>query len=116
MTASFGKLKNDTLELGDGLSIVYAPNESGKSTWCGFIKAMLYGIDTSAREKGGEKPDKVKYAPWSGAPMSGTMEIEYEGRDISLSRSGRESAPMRELSAVLYGTAQPVKLSGTTRP
>ena len=44
MTASFGMLKNDTLELGEGLNIVYAPNESGKSTWCGFIKAMLYGI------------------------------------------------------------------------
>ncbi len=114
MTASFGVLNNDSLELSPGLNIINAPNESGKSTWGAFIKAMLYGIDTSAREKGGEKPDKVKYAPWSGAPMSGTMEIEYEGRDISLSRSGRESAPMRELSAVLYGTAQPVKLSGTT--
>ena len=60
MTASFGKLQNETLELGDGLNIVFAPNESGKSTWCGFIKAMLYGIETAVREKNGVKPDKLK--------------------------------------------------------
>lgn len=109
MTASFGKLKNDTLELGDGLSIVYAPNESGKSTWCGFIKAMLYGIDSTAREKGGVKPDKVKFSPWSGAPMAGTMDIEYEGASLTLSRQGRESAPMRDFSASLTGSSNPVR-------
>ena len=110
MTASFGVLNNAGLELSQGLNIINAPNESGKSTWGAFIKAMLYGIDTSAREKGGEKPDKVKYAPWSGAPMSGTMEIEYEGRDVTLSRRGRESAPLRDFSAVITGTADAVKI------
>ncbi len=105
MTASFGKLQNDTLELGEGLNIIFAPNESGKSTWCGFIKAMLYGIDSSAREKNGVKPDKVKYAPWSGVPMAGTMEIEYEGKEITLMRQGKANAPMRDFSATLTGTA-----------
>ncbi|NCB73307.1 MAG: hypothetical protein EOM51_00975 [Clostridia bacterium] len=106
LTASFGRLKNDTLELGDGLSIVYAPNESGKSTWCGFIKAMLYGIDSTAREKGGVKPDKVKFSPWSGAPMAGTMDIEYEGKLLTLSRKGRESAPMRDFTVNFTGTSE----------
>ena len=109
MTASFGKLKNDTLELGDGLSIVYAPNESGKSTWCGFIKAMLYGIDSNAREKGGVKPDKVKFSPWSGAPMAGTMDIEYEDKLLTLSRKGRENAPMRDFTASFTGSSNPVR-------
>ncbi len=109
MTASFGRLKNDSLELGDGLSIVYAPNESGKSTWCGFLKAMLYGIDSNAREKGGVKPDKVKFSPWSGAPMAGTMDIEYEGRLLTLSRKGRESAPMRDFTASITGSSDPVR-------
>lgn len=109
MTASFGTLQNDTLELGDGLNIVFAPNESGKSTWCGFIKAMLYGIDTSARERGGVKPEKVRFAPWSGKPMAGTMEIEYEGASVTLTRQGRESAPMRECSVVYTGTGDPVR-------
>lgn len=105
MTASFGMLQNDTLTLGDGLNIVCAPNESGKSTWCGFIKAMLYGIDSTAREKGGVKPDKLRFAPWSGTPMAGTMEIEYEGNEITLVRQGRESAPMRDFATIVTGTA-----------
>lgn len=47
MTASFGKLENESLSLHPGLNVIYAPNESGKSTWCAFIRAMLYGVDTT---------------------------------------------------------------------
>ena len=31
-TASFGKLENESLSFRDGLNVIYAPNESGKST------------------------------------------------------------------------------------
>lgn len=106
MTASFGTLENETLELKDGLNIVRSPNESGKSTWCAFIKAMLYGVDSSAREKGGVKPDKVRFAPWSGQPMSGAMDIEYEGRELTLSRQGRASSPMKDFSAAFTDTSE----------
>lgn len=109
MTACFGALENETLELRPGLNVICARNESGKSTWCAFIRAMLYGIDSSQREKNGVKPDKVHFAPWSGAPMSGEMELEYSGRDISISRRTKlATAPMREFSAVYTGTAEPV--------
>ncbi len=115
MTASFGCLENAEMELHEGLNIISAPNESGKSTWCAFIRAMLYGIDSSQREKGGVKPDKVKYAPWSGAAMGGEMEISHEGKDITLRRSTKSAAaPMREFSAVYTGTADSVPgLKGT---
>jgi len=115
MSASFGRLENETLELHEGLNIISAPNESGKSTWCAFIRAMLYGVDSSQREKGGVKPDKVKYAPWSGAAMSGEMQIEQGGKAITLRRSTKSAAaPMREFSATYTGTAEPVPgLSGT---
>ena len=46
MTATFGKLENETLTLTPGLNILEAPNEWGKSTWCAFLVAMLYGIET----------------------------------------------------------------------
>ena len=75
LTASFGKLQGDTLRFHDGLNIIYAPNESGKSTWCAFIRAMLYGVDSAERSRAGYLPDKLKYVPWSGAPMEGTMEL-----------------------------------------
>ena len=70
---------------------------------------MLYGIDTSAREKQGVKPDKLRYAPWSGTPMAGEMDILWQGKAITLRRSTRTAnAPMREFAAVYTGTEEPV--------
>ena len=106
--ATFGKLNGDTLELSKGLNIIRAPNESGKSTWCAFIRAMLYGINTSQRDKPGFIADKNKYAPWSGAPMSGEMELMHQGMDITISRSSLGSSPMKKFTAVYTGTAEPV--------
>lgn len=51
LTASFGKLNGESLEFTDGLNVICAPNESGKSTWCAFIRAMLYGIDSAERQR-----------------------------------------------------------------
>ena len=110
LTASFGKLENETLRFHDGLNVIYAPNESGKSTWCAFIMAMLYGIDSSERTRAGYLPDKLRYAPWSGAPMEGTMDLEADRCDITITRSTKgKNAPMQEFSAVYTGTNVPVK-------
>ena len=110
LTASFGKLENETLRFHDGLNVIYAPNESGKSTWCAFIQAMLYGIDSSERAKAGYLPDKLRYAPWSGAPMEGTMELTSDRCDITVTRRTKaKNAPMQEFEAVYTGTNVPVK-------
>lgn len=86
MTATFGKLEHETLTLKPGLNIIEAPNEWGKSTWCAFIVAMLYGIDTRAKTTKTALADKTRYAPWSGAPMEGRMDICWNGRDITIER------------------------------
>jgi len=113
LTASFGKLENESLSFHDGLNIIYAPNESGKSTWCAFIRAMLYGVDSSERAKAGHLPDKLRYAPWSGAPMEGSMELTADRCDITITRSTKsKNAPMREFSATYTGTN--VKVEGMT--
>lgn len=110
LTASFGKLGDESLELSEGLNVICAPNESGKSTWCAFIRAMLYGIDSSERQKAGHLPDKLRYAPWSGAAMQGEMELTQGGKSITLTRTTKlKSAPMREFSAVYTGTNVPVE-------
>ena len=87
MKATFGTLAGDELKLDRGLNIIYAPNESGKSTWCAFLRAMLYGVDTAERSRGGQLPAKTKYAPWSGAPMEGEITLEHEGKSITLRRT-----------------------------
>jgi len=89
MKATFGTLSDAQLTLHEQLNVIYAPNESGKSTWCAFLKAMLYGIDTSERARAGMLPDKTKYLPWNGKPMEGLMEVTNEGVDISIYRNSK---------------------------
>lgn len=109
LRADFGALHGGELDLHSGLNIIQTPNESGKSTWCAFIRAMLYGIDSSERARAGRQPDKVRYAPWDGSPMCGEMEITHGGREITLARSTKTaSAPMRMFSAVYTGTGEAV--------
>lgn len=109
MQGTFGTLDGEQLRLDTGLNIIYAPNESGKSTWCAFLRAMLYGIDTSQRARAGFVPDKQKYAPWSGKPMAGELELEQGGKRITIRRwTEAPNAPLRGFLAVYTGTDIPV--------
>ena len=116
MTATFGKLQGQSLELKEGLNILQAPNESGKSTWCAFLVSMLYGINSRERDRAGFIADKNRYAPWSGTAMSGRMECSVDRQAITLSRTTRrQTSPMSEFQAVYTGTADTVPgLAGTT--
>lgn len=89
MTATFGKLENETLTLQPGLNILEAPNEWGKSTWCAFLVAMLYGIETRVHTTKTSLADKERYAPWSGSPMSGSIALNWNGRDITIQRQSK---------------------------
>ena len=107
LTATFGKLNGDTLELTPGLNFIHAPNESGKSTWCAFLRTMVYGLPTKVR---GPAADKNRYAPWSGAAMSGAMEVETPEGELTITRTtARANSPMGSFSAVYTGTSTPVK-------
>ena len=108
MTATFGKLEHQTLTLKPGLNVIEAPNEWGKSTWGAFMVAMLYGIDTRERSKQGTLSVKERYAPWSGSPMSGRMDICWQGRDITIERSTRGKAVFGEFKVYETASGLPV--------
>ncbi|MBQ3000517.1 MAG: AAA family ATPase [Oscillospiraceae bacterium] len=108
MTATFGKLQNETLALEPGLNILTHPNEWGKSTWCAFLVAMLYGVDTKERTTKDTLAVKEQYAPWSGVPMSGSMDICWEGRNITLQRSSTPKTPMGNFRAFETDSGLPV--------
>lgn len=108
MTATFGKLRQQTLELKEGLNIIEAPNESGKSTWAGFLRAMLYGIDTRERDRKGVLAEKNRYLPWDGGAMEGSMSLLWNGSDITLRRTSKGSSPLSQFQAVYTGTEEPV--------
>ena len=115
MSATFGRLQNQSLELQDGLNIIEAPNEAGKSTWCAFLSAMLFGINSRERDKADFIADKNRFAPWAGVSMSGRLDCLAEDRELTLTRSTRrQTAPMGEFQAVYAGTGEPVP--GLTGP
>lgn len=116
MTATFGQLQGRTLELQEGLNILQSPNESGKSTWCAFLASMLYGINSRERDRAGFIADKNRYAPWSGATMSGRLDCGTDLGELTLTRTTRrQTSPMGEFSAVYAGTGDAVPdLTGRT--
>ncbi len=98
---NFGKLSDITFSLKDGLNIIYAPNESGKSTLLAFIKFIFYG--TKVKKSKGEMSFKEKYMPWNGMQMSGSIEFTYGGKKYIIYRSegaknGAKKLEVRELS------------------
>ena len=112
MTATFGKLEHARLELKPGLNIIEAPNEWGKSTWCAFLLAMLYGLDTRAKTTKTALADKERFAPWSRSPMSGRIDLNWNGRDITIERSTKGRTPMGVFRA--YETASGVEIPELT--
>ncbi len=106
LTGTFGRLDHGELTLKPGLNLLYAPNESGKSTWGAFIRTMLYGLSTRER---GPMADKNRYAPWNGASLRGRMELRTgDGEYTLLRETRRAAAPMGEFSCTCAGTATPV--------
>ena len=108
MTATFGKLEQETLTLEPGLNIITAPNEWGKSTWCAFLVAMLYGLDTRAKTTKNNLADKERYVPWSGSPMAGRIDLNWNGRDITIERRTKRRVPLGEFQAYETESGLPV--------
>lgn len=115
MTATFGCLEGARLELDPGLNVICAPNESGKSTWCAFLRAMFYGIPTRERDTKDSLAEKNRFRPWSGLPMEGELELVWRGQSITLRRFAKGASPFGGFEAVYTGTGQPVPgLDGQT--
>ena len=108
MTATFGKLEHAELILEPGLNVITAPNEWGKSTWCAFLVAMLYGLDTRVKTTKTNLADKERYAPWSGSPMAGRIDLNWNGRDITIERRTKRRVPLGEFQAYETESGLPI--------
>ena len=73
--SAFGGLKDFTLDLSDGLNVIYGNNEDGKSTVLAFIKAMFYG--TGRNTKSLAESVRQKYTPWDNSQMAGRIFFEH---------------------------------------
>ena len=104
--ATYGKLDQAQLDLQPGLNVICAPNEGGKSTWCRFLLAMFYGLNTRQR---GDLADKNRFQPWNGSLMQGKLELSVGDKYLTLSRrTQRPDAPLGVFSCTYSGTDTPV--------
>lgn len=87
---NFGKLHNKTLKFQPGINLLYGPNESGKSTFYGFLQGMFYGMKRM-RGKAARTDAYSRYEPWENPGVyGGQLFFQCGGRNFCLSRSFRK--------------------------
>lgn len=87
--SAFGGLKDFTLELTDGLNVIYGNNEDGKSTVAAFIKAMFYGTGRNSQSLAASV--RQKYTPWDGSTMAGRIYFTHQNKNYCLEKEFRKS-------------------------
>lgn len=84
---NFGKFHNKTIELKEGINLIYGPNEAGKSTIHSFICGMLFGIE-KARGKASKDDLYNKYEPIDTPGVyHGSMDIMMENKEYRILRN-----------------------------
>lgn len=82
---SFGKLKNVYVNASEGINILSAPNESGKSTLASFIKFVFYGFSGSRMQTLSDNEKKL-YTPWDSEVSEGNVTIKADGNRYTVHR------------------------------
>lgn len=84
---NFGKFHNKTIELKEGINLIYGPNEAGKSTIHAFIGGMLFGIEKS-RGKAAKDDLYSKYEPIDTPCLyHGSMDIMIKDKEYRILRN-----------------------------
>jgi DNA repair exonuclease SbcCD ATPase subunit len=89
----FGKLGNCSFDFQNGLNLVFAPNEGGKSTLQRFLVGLLYGqLRSDLKVQRRVDPWIDQYKPWHGSEYGGILWCRLaDGREMELHRYfGRE--------------------------
>ncbi|MBQ6894293.1 MAG: AAA family ATPase [Clostridia bacterium] len=102
--SSFGKLSDLEINPGPGLNIIYAPNESGKTTLLSFLKYIFYGV--KQKKPSGDLSFKERYTPWNGLGMSGSCEIDTGDRSYVIQRSDGEQGSKLSVFDLASGEAK----------
>ncbi|MFS0837645.1 AAA family ATPase [Paenibacillus sp. 1P03SA] len=89
----FGSLHDRTYRFDSPVTVLYGPNEAGKSTLLGFIRAVLFGFPTRAQAAD-------RYEPEGGGPHGGALLLEdKQGRTVLIERYADHGGPGRPPAA-----------------
>jgi uncharacterized protein YhaN len=94
----FGKFKNKDIELENGINIIYAENEGGKTTIHNFIDGMFYGFLKPGSRQRNYLEEHSKYKPWNGGRYAGILSLE---KDDTIYRIEREFTKNKESTKVI---------------
>lgn len=84
---NFGKFIDESIELKEGINLIYGDNEAGKSTIHNFLTGMLFGIEKQ-RGRASKEDSYSKYQPWE-TPFNygGSLDLSYQGKNYRIHRS-----------------------------
>lgn len=75
----FGNLEDKELSFSNGINLITANNEAGKTTFTKCLQSMLFGI--SRNKNGRPISDYEKYKPWKDIPFSAKLEYVLDNGD-----------------------------------
>lgn len=108
--ASFGRLSDVSLDLSEGINLLSAPNESGKSTLAAFLRFALYGFTDGKKQTLAEN-DRRLYTPWETPRAEGTLFLRRGEKLFKIFRSC--SGTKEQLAVTDALTGKPVQASPT---
>ena len=87
MLIGFGKFSNKSIALKDGINIIYAENEGGKTTIHSFIDGMFYGFLKPNVKSTIYTDDYKKYNPWNAQRYAGIIKLESDSKQYRIERT-----------------------------
>lgn len=106
LEGQFGTMNGHKIEFTDGFTHLELPSGWGKNALCAFLRVMLYGPGVVRRDLGSID----QFMPVDGKPMMGRLEIEWNGRDVTIQRSTTAGEPMQEFEAYYTDTGERCRL------
>ncbi|SFX45842.1 Uncharacterized protein YhaN [Thermoactinomyces sp. DSM 45891] len=83
----FGRWINQEFEFQDGMNLIEAPNEAGKSTLLHGIYGLMFGEKKEGLKKRKEADWYDSFKPWQSSEYGGEIDYEYQDQLFRLYRS-----------------------------
>lgn len=93
---TFAGLQDLALTFGDGITVLWGPNEIGKSSISAFIRFMFYGFRN--------KEERNRYIHWDGSQASGNMEVVENGVAYRIERIAERNSPKERVAIIDLST------------